>query len=151
MKYYNNNWSFVIFILALVVSSSLYAQKDAQQLIKDAQKAVGSWEKLYRLKDVEYTYDYYSPAKNVRDLSTERYIFEGEQSWGEYTTHQINILPNQPGKLVHSVVNGKPAIMLDGKSLEDEAALGAAQFLRTVNYFWFMMPFKLSDPSTKST
>ena len=102
-------------------------------------------------KVVEYTYDYYSPAKNVRDLSTERYIFEGEQSWGEYTTHQINILPNQPGKLVHSVVNGKPAIMLDGKSLEDEAALGATQFLRTVNYFWFMMPFKLSDPSTKST
>ena len=53
MKYYNNNWSFVIFILALVMSSSLYAQKDAQQLIKDAQKAVGSWEKLYRLKGVE--------------------------------------------------------------------------------------------------
>jgi len=41
-----------------------------------------------------------------------------------------------------------PQMTLDGKFVKDQEALGATKFIREVNPFWFMMTYKLADPST---
>lgn len=138
----------IIPALFFSMSSAMAQQPDPTQLITQMQEAMGGWDKLYALKDVEFTYDYYSPQQGVRDLSTERYIFEGEHSWAKYSTHQINVLPDQPGEAIQSLVNNQATISHQGKLLTDPQVLGGAEFLRRANYFWFVMFFKLKDPGT---
>ncbi len=43
---------------------------------------VGDCGKIYNKKSVEYTYTYQTPD-NKTDISTEKYIFEGELSYGK--------------------------------------------------------------------
>ena len=141
--------SWIVLPALLVFMGLVNAQQpDPTQLITEMEQATGGWDKLYALKDVEFSYDYLSPQQGVRDLSTERYIFEGEHSWAKYSTHQINVLPDQSGEVIQSLVNSKPTISHQGKLLTDPQLLGATDFLRRANYFWFTMNFKLNDPGT---
>ena len=87
--------------------------------------------------------------KGISDVSTERYIFEGEHSWAKYTTHQINVMPKSPGIVTQAFVEGKPYTMVDDKKIDDPESLGLASFLRQANYFWFVMNFKLDDPGAQ--
>lgn len=148
-----SNTLFVGLLLATLIftltSATVDGKSNPQKLIKQMEKAMGGWNKLYKLKDVQFTYDYAYPDVNQKDLSVERYIFEGEHSWAKYSVHQMNVLPKQEGEVIQSYVNHKAAMSHDGKMMKDEASIGLSQFLRKANYYWFTMMYKLSDPGVE--
>lgn len=134
--------------VALLAICTLVSAQDAKSLISKLQTAAGGWNNLYALNDVSFDFTYESPAKGAKDVSQERYIFEGEQSWALYSTHQVNLMPNTEGPVTIALVDGTPYASHDGKKISDAQTLGTAAFLRQANYFWFVMNFKLSDPGT---
>lgn len=138
-----------LFLMGFITfANPVSAQNQATALLKKTEAAMGGWNKLYKQKDVEFTYLYEYPGKQ-KDVSVERYIFEGEHSWAKYSTHEINVLPKQKGEAIQAVVNGKAMLTLDGKAITDAEAIGGAHFLRAANYYWFTMMYKLSNPGTK--
>ena len=125
------------------------AQTDSKSAeLVDALIAVnGGYKKLAAKKDVQFTY-IYDNMDAGKDVSTERHIFNGEHSWGSYTEHKRNVLPDKEGLAVQSLVYGKPALSLDGVEVTDEKAIWGTVFLRKVNFYWFTMMYKLKDPGT---
>ncbi|MBU2946543.1 DUF6503 family protein [Zobellia uliginosa] len=117
------------------------------ELLDALEEVNGGYGTLAAKKDVEYHYVYDNFDKG-KDVSTERYIFNGEQSWGSYDQHEINLLPTQKGVAVQSLVDEKPALTLDGKAITDAKAIGGTVFLRKVNFYWFAMMYKLTNPGT---
>lgn len=116
-----------------------------KKLVLQMIQAIGGKDGLYKAKDVEYTYSYVDP-EGVKDVSTERYIFDGEYSWAKFTTHQKFVFPGVEGEVVQGY-NGKASwTTLNGQASEDAQALQLADFLRKTNYYWFAMMFKLADP-----
>ena len=138
--------------LSLLALSTLAAQQSdakATKLLGDVEAALGGWDMLYAKGDVEYHYDYRYPGNGQADVSTERYIFEGEHSYGHYTQHDINVVPGASAKTVtQTYVDRQPGAMMDGQKATDEAAVGGAAFLRPTNYYWFTMFYKLNDPGS---
>ncbi len=124
-----------------------YDVNQPKTIIKAIAQASGGWNTLWNLKDVEYTYTY-EQADGKKDVSIERYIFDGEYSWAKYTTHQVNVLPEGDQSIIQNYTKGKASVSMDGKEVADEKMLGTADFLRQVNYYWFMMNFKIGDPGT---
>ena len=122
-----------------------YDVNDPLSIVKAVALASGTWEKLWEQKDVEYTYTYAYPDGS-KDVSVERYIFDNENSWGKYSVHQINVIPDQEGEVIQCYVDSKPEISLNGEKMNTPELLGGTEFLRKVNYFWFAMNFKLADP-----
>lgn len=106
--------------------------------------ANGGWDDLYNKKDVQYTYTY-MVGDGKKDVSTERYIFDSEASYGKYSTNEVNAMPGTEGEVVQYFDGAKAMAMVDGKVIEDPAATGGADFLRRANHFWFVMPYKLTD------
>ncbi|WP_299162417.1 DUF6503 family protein [uncultured Eudoraea sp.] len=141
-----------LFALALALGSGnlLYGQQadtKSKELLNAMTNVNGGYQKIAAKKDVQFTYIYDNMDKG-RDVSTERHIFNGEQSWGSYEEHKRNVLPNQKGLAVQSLVDGKPELTLDGKPITDQKALDGTVFLRKVNFYWFTMMYKLKDPGT---
>ncbi|MEM7548669.1 MAG: hypothetical protein AAF363_03285 [Bacteroidota bacterium] len=124
-----------------------YDVNDVASIIEAVEMASGSWDKLWEQKDVEYTYTYAS-SDGKKDVSLERYIFDNENSWGKYSAHQINVLPEAEGEVIQCYIDNKPEISLNGEKMEGPEVIGGTEFLRKVNYFWFAMNFKLGDPGT---
>ncbi len=122
----------------------------SQELLDALKKVNGGWKKIAAKKDVEYSYIYHDFSKG-KDISTERYIFDGEASWAKYPHHNVHVLPGQGGVVKQCLMNGNAKVTLDGNNITDPAAIGGAQFLRTVNFFWFTMMYKLDDPGTHHT
>lgn len=133
-------------LLSLTTTKQALSDPDAEELIKAMEKAMGGWKKMYKLKDVQFTYNYEYIGQGKKDVSLEKYIFEGEHSWGKYTTHQINVMPDQEGEVIQSYVNNEIAVSHNGQLLEDEASKQSGVFLRKANYYWFTMMYKLRDP-----
>jgi len=131
-------------------TNSITSNDKSIQLIQAMEKVNGGWNSLLKLEDVEYTYKYDDKAKGI-DMSTERYIFQDESSWAEYSQHNVNVMPGKEGKVMQSLVDGKPKIMMDGKKITDEAAVGGTAFLRHANFYWFTMMYKLNDPNAVHT
>ncbi len=140
-------------IITLLITGVAYGQSDAkaQALIQEMEQAAGGWDNLWGQRDVSYTYDYDYPGTGQKDLSTERYIFEGEHSWAKYTQHDINVMPGEAGTVTQTYVNGQPAISHNGKLMQQPELLGGTTFLRKANYFWFTMFFKLDNPGVIAT
>jgi len=154
MKFQKNTIGLFILALVGVFLSSCSATKitstsSPQTIIKAMEKEMGGWDKMYELKDVQFTYDYMYPGQNKKDLSIEKYIFEGEHSWAKYTTHQINVMPETEGEVIQSLVNNKVMVSHNGKMMNDEASKGLGMFLRKANYYWFTMMYKLNDPGVQ--
>ncbi|MEL6558293.1 MAG: hypothetical protein AAFQ94_08920 [Bacteroidota bacterium] len=122
--------------------------EDPAKLIAEMEQAVGNWDDLYALNDVQFDYNYEYPGQGTKDLSVEKYVFEGEKSWAKYAVHQINVAPNTPGEVIQYYDGTGAKVSQAGKELTDEASVGLAVFLRKANYFWFVMNFKLRDPGT---
>lgn len=122
----------------------VYDVNQPATLIKAVADATGGYDNLYALNDVQFDYSYIHPD-GQKDVSVERYIFEGEVSWAKYSTHQINAAPTLKGDFVQFRKGDVATVALDGKSLEDPKLIGTAQFLRHANYMWFTMMFKLTD------
>jgi len=144
-------FTFIFTLLTAVgVTSQLNAeqmiQKDPKDLIKKMVEVVGSMEDLIALKDVEYIYTYGNSLNGKQDISKERYIFEGELSWGKYLRHKGLIFPDQEGEVIQGY-NGKSAwTTFDGKLVDDPEAVKMAEFVRKTNFYWFAMMPKLLDP-----
>ena len=139
-----------LFVLLAWSGTSLTAQQadaKSEALLNALIEVNGGYHNIASKKDVQFTY-IYDNLDQGRDVSTERHIFHGEHSWGSYKEHARNVLPNQKGVAVQSLVHGKPALTLDGKSITDEKAIAGTVFLRRVNFYWFTMMYKLKDTAT---
>ena len=132
---------------AFISKENLEDDPKSKALIKALAKVNGGWEKLSSMKDVEFTYTYHELAKG-KDISTERYVFSDETSWAKYSQHDIHVMPGSKGMVSQSLMNGKAAISLEGKAVDDMKAIGGTAFLRSANYYWFTMMYKLDDPGT---
>ena len=135
-------------ILALLLTfSSLIAQNDkAKALIEQVVDAMGGIDAFYHLNDVEYTYTYHRLSDDKKDVSTERYIFNGELSWAKYDQHEVFALPQAEGTVVQCYDGKQTMVTVAGKTVEEQQAVGMSDFLRKVNYYWFAMFFKMMDP-----
>ncbi|NJC28254.1 DUF6503 family protein [Neolewinella antarctica] len=105
----------------------------AKAIIDRMVQTTGGMQGLHALKDVEYKYTYGS------NTSTERYIFDGEISYGQST--------NGEGQKQQQYFDGETAtVWLDGKKTADADALKSALFTRKTNFYWLTMMQKLADP-----
>ncbi|MEM8508544.1 MAG: DUF6503 family protein [Bacteroidota bacterium] len=113
--------------------------------------AHGGWGDLWKKRDVKFTYRYHNPVLNTTDLSEERYIFRNEASYGHYTQHEINVMPDAEGTVTQCFDGESTQVLVNGEKNEDPQGNAVADFLRKANYFWFVMPYKLNDPGTIAT
>lgn len=119
----------------------------AESLIAKVVEANGGKDALHQLKDVSFDYTFEVKDNKVVDVSKERYIFDGEVSFAQYTTRQIYALPQMPGDTYTQFFNGNNSISkMDGKVITEEQPAFYGHILRKTNYYWFAMMFKLSDP-----
>ena len=139
--------------IACLLANITFAQKkeisssdSAKALIEKMVTKTGSYELLKKLKDVEFTYDFYSPRTKKSDISIERYIFNREVSWGQYKTHNVFVLPKEKGIVTQYYEStGNSWIALENAKMTDKRALLSSDFLRKANYYWFTMMPKLLD------
>lgn len=142
------------FILSLLFlfSINLFAQKidsKSKVLIEALENVNGGYNTLILKKNVSFTYIYDNKSKGI-DLSTERYIFDGEHSWASYEKHVVNTLPKEEGVVKQALIDGKSSITLKDEPVLEDEAVSKAKFLREANFFWFAMMYKLDDPATIS-
>lgn len=121
------------------------SQNAAYSLVAKMVAKVGSMDKLKALKDVEYKYTFRDVSNNVSDVSTERYIFEGEQSWAQYDHHTFFIFPNEDGLVIQGYDGKTTWTSLNNKIIETPEAIRLAYFFRKTNFYWFTMMPKLLD------
>ncbi len=137
------------YIIAMVCVHVGMAQQNSQTakaLIEKVVAKTGNYDLLKQLKDVEFEYTFYSPKSGKKDVSVERYIFDGEVSWGRYKTHDVYVMPNKT-ETVTQFYNGKnDTKMIVGKeNITDPKVLNKTTFLRKANFYWFTMMPKLLD------
>ena len=119
----------------------------AHELVFHSVQQIGSLEKLKEKKDVVYTYTYATPD-GLKDVSTEKYLFEGELSYGIYETHERSY-KDLEGAVEQSYDGNEFWLRHAGEYIEDSAAIERVAFIRPTNYYWFAMFQKLLDPGLK--
>ena len=134
-------------VTEMVSKATIYDTSDSSSILASIEFAQGGWEDLHNKKNVEFTYDYRYPDGKA-DVSTERYIFKSETSFGAYTQHDINAMPTAKGNVTQCFDGKNTIVMVDEKKIENPEAIGGSEFLRRANYFWFVMPYKLNDKGT---
>lgn len=147
-SFIHRKMSFIVFIYFAItsLSISLFAQKDPKMLVEKMVAACGGTEAFYSMADVQYEYIYQDLATQKKDVSIERYTFDGERSWAKFTTRDNTMAPDLKGEMIQGY-NGKTSwVTVDGKQVEDPKLLNIVDFLRKTNYYWFAMMFKLLDP-----
>lgn len=119
-------------------------QNKGQELVFKMIENVGNYEKLRSKKDVTYDYTYRTPDGST-DRSTEKYIFEGELSYGKYSQHE-RTLPQIEGSIEQGFDGKEFWLKSNGKLVNDSSALKKVMFNRPTNFYWFTMFQKLADP-----
>ena len=117
------------------------------ELVYNMVEKVGDYSTLRNKKDVVYTYTYATPDGKA-DISTEKYIFDGELSYGEYKQHQ-RTLPELEGTLEQGYDGKEYWLKHNGTLVNDSMALKRVAFSRPTNFYWFSMFQKLLDPGLK--
>ena len=130
----------------LLAPSPTEAQKDARELVRGVVEAVGTREGLHARRDVEYTYTY-RRADGTETVSVERYVFDGELSWGRYL--ETPRRPEGVSEVIQGYDGSETWVTWDGEPVEDPEVIRRADFTRKTNYYWFAMMFKLTDPGTR--
>ena len=125
-----------------VVTSTF--QNKGHELVYEMVEKTGNYEALLKKKDVVYTYTYETPD-GKKDVSTEKYIFDGELSLGIYETHE-RTFPQLEGTFEQGY-NGKEFwLRHNGEYLQEEDLIKRVKFNRKTNFYWFAMFQKLLDP-----
>lgn len=119
-------------------------QNEAHELVYDMVQEVGNYSELAKKKDVVYTYTYATPDGKT-DISTEKYLFEGELSYGVYQRHD-RTFPDLKGLIEQGYSGNEFWLKQDGKVLNDSTRLKRVAFNRPTNFYWFTMFQKLLDP-----
>lgn len=135
-------------IAVKVPEAPVYDTNKPETILAAVAHAHGGWNDLWKKGDVEYTYDYRYPANGKADISVERYIFNSEASYGKYTQHEINVMPEKEGEVVQCFDGKETVVLANGKKVENPEVLATGDFLRRANYYWFTMPYKLNDKGT---
>lgn len=118
-------------------------QNKGHELVYKMVQKVGSYEQLKAKNDVVYTYTYTTPD-GKSDISTEKYLFDGELSNGSYISHE-RTLPNLEGEIEQSYDGESFWLKNNGELVEDPEALKKVAFNRPTNFYWFAMMQKLLD------
>ncbi|MDO7171333.1 DUF6503 family protein [Mariniflexile sp. AS56] len=114
------------------------------ELVSNMIEKAGSYRMLLNKKDVVYTYTYQTPD-GKKDVSTEKYMFNGELSYGIYNNHE-RTLPELEG-VIEQGYDGKGFwLKHNGVVLSDPTQLKRVAFNRPTNFYWFAMFQKLLDP-----
>ncbi len=158
INFYNNKTLYLmrkttIYIAMILCANVLFAQQKetknsiaAKALIKKVVAKTGNYDLLKSLKDVAFEYTFYSTKTNKKDISVERYIFDGEVSWGQYKTHQYFVFPNTTETVTQFYDgSGQTTVKLGNKNVTDLKVLKSTTFLRKANFYWFTMMPKLLD------
>lgn len=119
-------------------------ENKGHELVYHMVKKVGDYQTLASKKDVTYTYTYTTPD-GKSDISTEKYIFDGELSYGLYQQHE-RTLPELNGPIEQGYDGQTFWLKHNGKLLTDTTALKRVAFNRPTNFYWFAMFQKLLDP-----
>lgn len=128
-------------------ATTIKFQNEGHELVYNMIEKVGDYQKLRSKIDVVYTYTYTTPDGKV-DISTEKYIFDGELSYGEYKQHQ-RTLPQLAGTMEQGYDGKKYWLKANGTLVNDSTALKRVMFSRPTNFYWFTMFQKLLDPGLK--
>ena len=127
-------------------NTSIEESNEGTKLLMQMVETLGGMERYRQLKDVTFTYTYRDTTKGVQDVSTEKFLYNGELSWGEYSIHTKNVFPDKQGPVTQAW-NGKQAwLMVEGNFIPAPPALKVAKFARNTAFFWFNMNYKLLDP-----
>jgi hypothetical protein len=119
----------------------------AHELVYNMVQHVGTYSDLFKKNDVVYTYTYQTPD-GKKDVSTEKYIFKNELSYGAYQKHE-RTLPELDG-LIEQGYDGETYWLKHKNNLiNDSKMLERVAFNRPTNYYWFTMMQKLLDPGLK--
>lgn len=121
----------------------VYENKGHELVAKMSEK-VGEYQLLRDKHDVIYTYRYETPDGKA-DVSTEKYLFKGELSYGFYRQHE-RTFPDLEGAIEMAYDGNEYWLKNDGKILEDSAMLASVRFKRPTNFYWFAMFQKLLSP-----
>lgn len=125
-------------------TSSMKFQNKGHELVYNMVSKVGDYQQLLDKKDVTYTYTYTTPD-NKTDISTEKYIFDGELSYAAYQKHE-RTLPELDGLVEQGFDGNTYWYRHNGQYLEDEKQMNRVIFNRETNFYWFAMMQKLLDP-----
>ncbi|WP_434036169.1 hypothetical protein [Formosa sp. 4Alg 33] len=114
------------------------------ELVYNMTQKVGDYNKLMSKNDVVYTYTYQTPDGKT-DVTTEKYMFNGELSYGKYTKHERS-LAELEGTIEQGYDGNEYWLKHEGKVLTDSMYLKRVAFNRPTNFYWFTMMPKLMDP-----
>lgn len=119
-------------------------QNKGHELVYTMVQKVGNYDSLAKKKDVVYTYTYQTPDGKA-DISTEKYLFDGELSYGEYQQHE-RTFDDLKGKIEQGYDGSEYWLKHNGQLLNDTTRLKRVAFNRPTNFYWFAMFQKLLDP-----
>ncbi|NJB84100.1 DUF6503 family protein [Wenyingzhuangia aestuarii] len=129
-------------------SAPTYKNKGHELVSKMVEK-VGSYNQLLTLKDVVYTLTYQT-ADVKTDIVTEKYLFDGQLSYGLYKQHQ-RTLADLEGPIEQGFDGQEFWLKQNGKILNNPNYLKKVAFNRPTNFYWFTMFQKLLDPGVNYT
>ncbi|MEO1050390.1 MAG: hypothetical protein AAFX87_07180 [Bacteroidota bacterium] len=132
--------------VALILFATKVNAQNARELITKVVEANGGVNALHKLKDVSFDYTFRVKANNVEDVSKERYIFDGEVSYAQYTKRQVYAIPQMAGTHTQFFNGKKTVSKLNGNVITEQQPAYIGHALRKTNYYWFAMMFKLLDP-----
>lgn len=147
---------FIYFFLAIVIAAcqqqkpveslkeTIEFQNKGHELIHRMVQTAGSYQDLLDRKDVVYKYTYSTPDGKT-DVSTEKYIFDGELSIGHYVQHE-RTLADLDSSFTQGYNGTDFWFKYQGKYLKDEDYIKRTKFNRKTNFYWFAMFQKLLDP-----
>lgn len=124
-------------------TTTLFKNKGHELVVKLSEK-VGEYQKLRNKHDVIYTYRYETPDGKV-DVSTEKYMFDGELSYGEYRQHE-RTFPEMEGTVEMAYDGNDYWLKNNGVLITDSAKIDVVKFKRPTNFYWFAMFQKLLNP-----
>lgn len=131
----------------VIKNEPIELQSKGHKLVFNAVKKIGDYSKLSAKKDVVYTYTYRTPDGKT-DISTEKYIFKDELSYGIYKRHE-RTFPDLKGVIEQGYNGDEFWLKHNGEIINDEDRLKRVAFNRPTNFYWFAMFQKLLDPGVK--
>lgn len=122
-------------------------EETAKDLVVKVVKQTGSYNDLKKLNNVEFEYTFLNPNNQKKDISTERYFFDGEVSVGNYTQGEIFVSLKKDEIITqyYNTSTDKLWQKNNGVYISNEKILSNVKFLRKANFYWFTMMQKLLD------
>ncbi|XOV66147.1 MAG: hypothetical protein ACFHU9_10970 [Fluviicola sp.] len=126
------------------IEEKISYKNKGHELVAKMTEKVGRYKDLREKKDVTYTYRYETPDGKV-DLSTEKYLFNGELSYARYHRHD-RTFPESDGDIEMAYDGKEYWLKLGNELVSDPLKIDVVKFKRPTNFYWFAMFQKLLSP-----